>query len=139
MRGLSPLVAVTYSAVAGAIFLAPGAIWQGLLTQAANYGPRAWSSLFYLGVCGTVIGFLWYYQAIREIGAVRAGVFINFVPVCAVLFGFLLLGEPVTPTLLQGGALVILGAWLTNSGGRRRPGLATPTGMAPTEADRTRS
>jgi drug/metabolite transporter (DMT)-like permease len=123
MRELSPLAAVAYSAVAGAILLAPFAFAQGVASRASGYGLQAWGSVAYLAVCGTVLGFLWYYQAIREIGAVRAGVFINFVPVCAVLLGFALLHEPLTPAILQGGALVVAGAWLTN-GLRLRPSRA---------------
>ena len=120
MRGLSPLTAVTYSAVAGTIFLFPIAVARGLLTRTLGYGPEAWASILYLAVLGTVAGFLWYYQSINEIGAVRSGVFINFVPIFAMLFGLLLLGEPLTPTLMQGGALVITGAWITNNSGFRR-------------------
>lgn len=120
MRSLSPLVTVTYSAVAGTIFLAPVALAQGVLTKISGYGLQAWVSLSYLAVLGTVAGFLWYYQSIHEIGAVRSGVFINFVPLFAMLFGFLLLGEAVTPSLLQGGALVMTGAWITNNCGLRK-------------------
>lgn len=121
MHGLSPLAAVTYSALAGALLLAPAAFAQGVLTASFGYGMQAWVSLAYLAVFGTVLGFLWYYQAIREIGTVRSGVFINFVPIFAMLLGFAFLDEPLTLTLLQGAVLVITGAWLTNTGGRLRP------------------
>jgi drug/metabolite transporter (DMT)-like permease len=117
MRGLSPLTAVTYSALAGTLFLAPVALAQGVLTRIFSYGLDAWASIIFLAVFGTVLGFIWYYQSINEIGAVKSGVFINFVPLFAMLFGLLLLDEPVTLTLLQGAALVITGAWITNHGG----------------------
>lgn len=117
MKGLSPLTAVAYSALAGTLLLSPLAFAEGVQNAIFTYGVRAWSSLCYLAVLGTVVGFLWYYQAIKEIGAVRAGVFINFVPLFAMLFGFLLLNEPLTAGLLQGGALVITGAWITNNSG----------------------
>jgi len=117
MHGLSPLAAVTYSALAGALLLAFPALLGGVMTAAGGYGLSAWASLFYLAGFGTVVGFLWYYQAIREIGTVRSGVFINFVPLFAILFGFLLLQEPLTLRLLQGGVLVVSGAWVTNNGG----------------------
>ena len=115
MRGMSPLTTVTYSAVAGTLFLAPVAMTQGVMAKVSSYGVQAWASLLYLALLGTVVGFLWYYQSINEIGAVRSGVFINFVPLFAMLFGLLLLDEPLTPTLLQGAALVITGAWITNN------------------------
>jgi len=117
MRDLSPLAAVTYSAVVGIFLLAPLAFAQGVAGDVGSYGTKAWISLFYLGWVGTVVGFLWYYQAIKAIGTVRSGVFINFVPLFAMLFGFLVLGEPLTVGLLQGGALVIAGAWITNNNG----------------------
>jgi len=119
MRGLSPLAAVTYSAVAGTLFLAPLALSHGVLSDIFSYGPKAYASILYLSVFGTVIGFLWYYQAIKEIGAVRSGVFINFVPLFALLFGVLLLGETLTSSLLQGALLVVTGAWITNNDGFR--------------------
>jgi drug/metabolite transporter (DMT)-like permease len=117
MLNLSPLVAVTYSALAGVLLLAPIAVGRELFHSLFVFGFKAWGSLLYLAVFGTVAGFLWYYQAIREIGAVRSGVFINFVPVFALLFGYFWLDEPLTAGLLQGGVLVIAGAWITNYAG----------------------
>lgn len=132
MHGLSPLTAVAYSALAGTLLLAPLALAQGVRSSVFQYGIKAWGSLSYLAVFGTVLGFLWYYQAIREIGTVRAGVFINFVPIFSMLLGFAFLNEPLTSSLLLGAALVITGAWLTNSGGRFRPGVVPG---APAAAD----
>ncbi|HSH70792.1 MAG TPA: DMT family transporter, partial [Deferrisomatales bacterium] len=93
MGGLSPLAAVSYSALAGVLLLLPLAAAEGVFGTLPAYSPRSWASLIYLGLCGTVVAFIWYYHGIRELGAIRAGVFINFVPVCAVLLSFLLLGE----------------------------------------------
>lgn len=120
MRGLSPLSAVTYSALAGTLLLLPLAGAEGVFGALLSYSSCSWASLVFLGLGGTVIAFLWYYQGIRALGAVRAGVFINFVPVCAVLLSFLLLGEPLTPSLLQGAVLIGAGVWLTNAMGRRQ-------------------
>ena len=49
-----------------------------------------WIVIGYLGLFGTVIGFLWYFQGIQSIGPSRAAVFINFVPVNGVLLATLL-------------------------------------------------
>ena len=126
MRGLSPLVAVCYSSVAGTLLLLPVALQHGSFSEASNYPPAAWLSIAYLGMFGTVIGFLWYFQGIQLLGPSRAAVFINFVPVNGVLLATLILGEPLTLSLLLGGALVVTGSYLAN---------AVPTRMA---ADLTR-
>ena len=82
--------------------------------QASGLSFTGWASIVYLGVLGTGIGFLWFYQGIQEIGASKAAVFINFVPVSAAIMGALLLGEPIDASILAGGALVLTGVALTN-------------------------
>lgn len=114
MRSLSPLVAVTYSALIGAILLFPAACLEGIFKQIPDYSLTAWVSLFYLGLCGTVLGFVWYYQGIQRIGSTRAGQFINFVPICAIILSAWLLDEPLTGSLLCGVLLVSGGVYLTN-------------------------
>lgn len=116
MRGLSPLAAVTWSCTTGAIMLLPFAIWEGMLTAMPNYPVSVWVATAYLAVCGTVVGFTWFYEAVLAIGAAKAGVFINFVPVCAIISAWLLLGEALPLSLLLGAALVITGVYLTNKG-----------------------
>lgn len=120
MNQLTPMASVCYSSVAGTLLLAIPAFFNGTFTAMAGYGLAEWGSLFYLGFFGTVLGFFWYYQGIREIGPMKAGVFINFVPVSALILAFLILGETVTPSILTGAALVISGVFLTNVAGARQ-------------------
>lgn len=115
MRGLSPLAAVCYSSLAGTLLLFVVSLWQGNLAAAAGYPATAWLSILYLGMFGTVIGFLWYFRGMQLIGPSRAAVFINFVPVNAVLLAALILNEPLTLSLLVGGGLVLTGSYLANS------------------------
>ena len=114
LRGLSPLVAVAYSATLGAVCLLWPALGEGLWTAIAGYPAVAWAGLAYLAIFGTVMGCLWYYEGIQAIGATRASLFINFVPVSAVLMAFVILDEPLTFALLAGAALVTGGVFLTN-------------------------
>lgn len=114
MGGMSALAAVALSCTAGTVLLAAPALNEGLLAELPGITPTGWASLAYLGVLGTVVGFTWFYEGVRTIGPSRAGVFINFVPVSAVILGFLVLGEPVDLTLVAGGALVLSGTWCAN-------------------------
>ena len=118
MSDLSPLAAVTYSSVIGAVCLFPPAVMEGLW-DSGGYSLAAWASVFYLGFFGTVLGFVWYYEGIKRIGPVRAGLFINFVPISAVFLAFLILGEPLTLSLLIGAFLVSSGVYLTTLGSHR--------------------
>lgn len=114
LKDISPLVSVTYSVIVGVIALAFPAFYEGVLPALMHYPLSIWLGLVYLGLCGTVLGFVWYYQGIQQIGPTRAGLFINFVPISAILLAFLVLGEPITFSLMIGVILVSSGVYLTN-------------------------
>ncbi|MFP5240626.1 MAG: DMT family transporter, partial [Acidobacteriota bacterium] len=98
----------------GMCMLLPPALNENLAAQAAGLSLKGWAAVVYLGVLGTGLGFVWFYEGIQSIGASRAAVFINFVPVSAAALGAWMLGEPVDATLIMGGALVLGGVALTN-------------------------
>jgi len=132
MRRLTPLVTVTYSSLIGTTLLIIPAYLEGMPDELALYGWPAWAGIAYLGVFGTVMGFLWFYEGVVHIGPVRASQFINFVPVSAVVLAYLILDEPVTISLLAGAALVVSGVYLAHLGSAR--GLALSKGVPPEEA-----
>jgi drug/metabolite transporter (DMT)-like permease len=113
MSGLSPLTSVTYSSITGTLLLFIPAFREGL-TTCTHYSIWDWWDIFYLGFFGTVLGFVWFYEGIKQIGPTRAGLFINFVPISAILLAFIILDEPLTISLLVGTILVTTGAYLTN-------------------------
>jgi drug/metabolite transporter (DMT)-like permease len=113
MADLSPLSSVTYSSITGTILLFAPALREGL-ADCIYYSVSDWWNIFYLGFFGTVLGFVWFYEGINQIGPTRAGLFINFVPISAILLAFLILGEPLTLSLLIGTLLVSAGVYLMN-------------------------
>ena len=114
LQTLTPLVSTTYASALGC---------AGLLLPAVLLERSTWTipsiplilALAYLGLFGTVMGFIWYYDAVRELGPAQAGIFINLVPVFAVLLGVLILNEMVEPAAMLGGLLVVMGVVLTNA------------------------
>ncbi len=113
---ISPLISICYSSLAGTALLLIPALLEGILSFLPAYSPVTWLGLFYLGFFGTVLGFVWYYEGINKIGPTKAGLFINVVPLSAVVLAFFLLNEPLTLSLLIGAVLVSSGIYLTNSG-----------------------
>jgi len=114
MKNLSPLASVSYSALIGTVALFFPALGEGMLAAVPYFSILDWACIAYLGVFGTVLGFVWYYEGIKALGPTKAGQFINFVPICAIILAFFILGEPLTLSLLAGAALVISGVYLTN-------------------------
>jgi drug/metabolite transporter (DMT)-like permease len=118
MSRLTPAAAVTYSCIAGTLALFIPAMNQGLFSYMLTIPFIAWVCLVYLGYFGTVLGFTWYYQAVKSIGPSRASIFINFVPLFAIVIGFIFLREPVDLSLITGAVMVSGGVYLAN---RTRP------------------
>ena len=113
MRNLSPLASVSYSSVVGAFALLIPACFEGFIRNVPHQSATDWVCISYLGVFGTVIGFVWYYQGVERLGPTKAGLFINFVPIFAILCAFLILREPITLSLAVGTVLVVSGVYLT--------------------------
>jgi drug/metabolite transporter (DMT)-like permease len=114
MKDFSPLAAVTYSCLIGGAALFIPACLEDLPGMIGSLYPEDWIGILYLGFFGTVLGFFWYYEGLRTIGPSRASVFINFVPVSGVFFGWLMLDETVNLSLLVGAVLVMAGVYITN-------------------------
>ena len=110
----SPLALTTVTTLWGALMLTAGMPleWDGWQVHDISFA--AWASIVYLGAGGTALAFVWYAEGLQQLGAARTAVFNNLVPVFGVLFGTLLLGEPLLISMLIGGAIAITGVTLTN-------------------------
>jgi drug/metabolite transporter (DMT)-like permease len=121
---MTPLAATFGAALTGWLMLTAAALLDGSLFALSALSWKGASSIAFLGLLGTAIAFTWYAAAVHQLGATKAGAFINLVPVCAVLLGALLLDERLPGSVLAGGALVMAGVTLTNLVTARAPNLA---------------
>lgn len=118
LSGVPPLGVIAASlAVAAALYI-PFAIpaWPPQVTM------KAAGSVLVLGVFCTAIAFLLFFSLIAEAGPTRATVITYVNPVVALLLGVWLLHEPLTPGMLVGFALVLLGSFLATSRGASQHG-----------------
>lgn len=114
LSGVPPLGVIAVSLAVAATLYVPFVIpvWPLHIT------PDAAESTVVLGVVCTALAFLLFFSLIKEAGPTRATVITYLNPVAALLLGVLLLNEPLTPGMLVGFALVLLGSFLATS---RRP------------------
>ncbi len=83
----APAVAVYFTQiVVGAILLAPLAVFYGPPDLGAM-GNFDWLCLGYLGVFAGAIAFWFWQGAIRRVGAEKAGIFMNIVPLTSIVVG----------------------------------------------------
>jgi drug/metabolite transporter (DMT)-like permease len=103
---LPPLVTATGSQIGAALGLALPALW---LWPAQMPGPSAWLALLAVGILCTGVAYVLYFRIIGNAGPARALSVTYLVPVFAVLYGLLFLGETVTPWMLICAAVIIVG------------------------------
>jgi drug/metabolite transporter (DMT)-like permease len=120
LKDLSPLAATTYAAIIGtAILVALCAATDDLVMPAAT--PRGWVGLAFLGLFGTALAYIWFYDGVRAVGPARTAVFVNLVPIAAIALAVLLLGEPLEISMIVGAALVVSGVFVINWPARADP------------------
>jgi drug/metabolite transporter (DMT)-like permease len=111
----SPLVLSTAAFTGGAVVLLP----FGLAELPSSFPSwKAIGCVVALGVFGTAIGQLLFFRLLRTDGASRASLVTYLMPVAALFYGALLLGEPVTVEELIG-LVLILGGVALGSGALR--------------------
>jgi drug/metabolite transporter (DMT)-like permease len=65
-----------------------------------------------LAIGSTAIAYLIYFKLIADVGPQRALTVTFLIPLFGVLWGALFLREPLTASMLSGGALIVGGVWL---------------------------
>lgn len=103
---LPPLVTATGSQIGATLGLALPALW---LWPAQMPGPSAWLALLAVGILCTGVAYVLYFRIIGNAGPARALSVTYLVPVFAVLYGLLFLGETVTPWMLICAVVIIVG------------------------------
>jgi drug/metabolite transporter (DMT)-like permease len=119
-RSLSPLAATLYASLIGSLLIGIAALVQGD-AGIGEWSWRVWTSVLFLAIGGTAFAFTWFADGVRRLGAAKASVFVNLVPVFAVLQAAVLLDERLGLAVLGGGLLVIAGVWLTTHPSENAP------------------
>jgi drug/metabolite transporter (DMT)-like permease len=112
LKKYSSVESTTYAVAFGTIFLLPFALaettWQDV--QQASFS--TWIAIAHMSVFVTVISFVLYYNGIKEVGAAKASIFINVMPVSAVIMATIFLGETFTWAHAVGAAFVLSGVYI---------------------------
>lgn len=113
LKKYNSIVTTTYAIVFGTIFLFPFALWETSYETLLNSSLEAWVAIGHMSIFVTVISFIMYYYGIQQIGAARASVFINFMPISAVVMATIFLNETFTFAYMVGAVFVLCGVSLS--------------------------
>lgn len=109
LQGVPPLAVAAGSQIAATLVLAlPGAwAWPAQAPSAA-----AWGAMVGLALLCTGVAYLLYFRLIAHVGPARAISVTFLIPLFGVLWGALFLGEAITPAMLAGCAVILVGTAL---------------------------
>ena len=110
LTGMPPLVTAAGSQIGASLGLALPAIW---FWPTQMPGANAWLALLAVGVLCTGVAYIIFFRLIENAGPPRALTVTFLVPVFAVLYGVLLLGEHVTLWMLLCAAVIVCGTALS--------------------------
>ena len=107
---VSPMGVATGSQTAGALMLLPFAIafWPETMPSA-----KAWIAAVLLAVLATAFALILYFRLIARLGGQKASTVTFLIPLFAMGWGAIFLGETVTLPMALGGAIVLAGTALT--------------------------
>ena len=109
MGGISPMVTAAGSQMGATLGLLVPAIW---LWPASPPTTTAWLSLVVLGIACTGIAYILYFRLIEKAGPQRTLTVTFLIPVFAVFYGALFLGEVVTLWMLLCALVIVCGTAL---------------------------
>lgn len=110
LSGVASLAVATGSQLAATLALALPALWWWPATVPST---TAWASVAGLALLCTAVAYLLYFRLIDRLGAARAITVTFLLPVFGSAWGAIFLGERLTPAMLFGCAVILLGTALT--------------------------
>ncbi len=109
---LHPLSFLTAIIAIGLLVLAPFYVWEAHRTGGVGSDAAAWGSILYVALFPSILAFIFWNQAVAEVGPNRAGLFLNLMPVFGAVLSFLFLGEALHLYHLAGMGLIFSGIYL---------------------------
>lgn len=98
---------------AGLLFLAIATMTGGM--AATRLDAAGLGAVLYLAIIGSLVGFTAYVWLLANVPAAKAVTYAYVNPVIALLLGWSFLDEPITPTILAGSAVVVVGVALVTT------------------------
>lgn len=109
-----PLVITVCVMGTGTLLLLPFSAYEMMQAGLEPLPFTGWLGLLYLGAVASGLAYALYNASLRHLDASAVGVYTNLIPVVGVLTGIVFLDEPMSLRAILGGAIVMLGVWITS-------------------------
>jgi drug/metabolite transporter (DMT)-like permease len=113
LKKYDPLTITAYVFLVGTLLFIP-LILQDFHEMVLSL--QGWGIVLYLAVPCSVFAYVAWYDALSRMEATKIAIFLNLIPVFAVIFSFLILQEDITYGMIAGALCIMYGIYLTQRG-----------------------
>ncbi len=110
---LSPITVTAYTFLVCVIISLPFVVNE-IPSYISSITTGGWLSVTYMAIFSSVLGYLFQLIAVQKIGAPRAAIFVNLVPVFTIILAVLFLGETINGYKLASTSIIIAGVYLAS-------------------------
>ncbi len=111
LQDISPVAITVGAMLIASIVMLPVAIYEFPYGQSISV--KAWVSVVCIGVFSTAIAFIFINELIKSIGPMRATSITLVIPIFAIIFGYILLGEALDTAAIIGSVVILFGTYLS--------------------------
>ncbi len=108
-----PFTVTTYVFILGTILFIPF-INKDMLSTVISF--NGWIIILYLAILCSVFAYVAWYDALAATDATKVAIFLNLIPLSAIILSYLILKEEITIFLVIGASLIVYGIYLTLTG-----------------------
>ena len=111
LDNVSPVAITAGSLIIASVIMLPVALYE--FPYGKSISLTAWVSVICIGVFSTAIALIFMNQLIKSIGPMRATSITLVIPIFAIIFGYLLLGEALNTQAIIGSVVILFGTYLS--------------------------
>ncbi len=106
---------IFYQCAFGMVYFLPVALYTGDVTKIIDIGYNAMAAegVVKLSLCGTILAFLLYSYALKNLGTYKANSFINLIPVFTAVMAYIMLDEMFSGVKIIGIVVVVAGLFIS--------------------------
>ncbi len=108
---LSPIAITAGSLIIASMVMFPIAVYE--FPYGKSISLKAWLSVICIGIFSTAIALIFMNRLIKSIGAMRATSITLVIPIFAIFFGYVLLGEALDIGAILGSVVILVGTYLS--------------------------
>jgi len=116
----APMPTITAIMLSGCIVLLPLGLLKGEWERLFHLSLPAWGGIFFLGLCCSGLGYLFWYSALEKRDSTTVGVYLYFEPLATLIGAYFLLGEEIRWVTLLGGAMILFGVFIATQNLRKK-------------------